>query len=65
MKHATWCEYFRSSRVLNRHDCICNCYPEVFNSPLVQSIRENHANIEKIASYEWEDMENQNAGDVF
>jgi hypothetical protein len=38
---------------------------EILYSPLVQSIRENHANIEKIASYEWEDMENQDPGDVF
>ena len=35
------------------------------NTSLVQSIRENHANFEKIASYEWEDMENQDPGDVF
>ncbi|MGB6532363.1 MAG: hypothetical protein WBF33_30035 [Candidatus Nitrosopolaris sp.] len=38
---------------------------EIFNSPLVQSIREPSANIEKISDYEWEDMQNQDPGDVF
>jgi hypothetical protein len=38
---------------------------ETFETPLFQSIRENHANIEKISDYEWEDMENQDPGDVF
>ncbi|MGC2575781.1 MAG: hypothetical protein WA364_30110 [Candidatus Nitrosopolaris sp.] len=38
---------------------------EIFTSPLVQSIRKKHANIEKIASYEWEDIENQDSEDVF
>jgi hypothetical protein len=38
---------------------------EIFYSLLVQSIREPSANIEKIASYEWEDMENQDPEDVF
>ncbi|MGA9154830.1 MAG: hypothetical protein WBZ36_29955 [Candidatus Nitrosopolaris sp.] len=38
---------------------------EIFNSPLVQSIRETSANIEKISDFEWEDMENEDPGDVF
>lgn len=38
---------------------------EIFSSGLVQSIRESTANIEKISSFEWEDMENQNPEDVF
>jgi hypothetical protein len=38
---------------------------EIFYSPLVQSIREPSANIEKISDFEWEDIENQDPGDVF
>ena len=38
---------------------------EIFSSRLVQSIREATANIEKISNFEWEDMENQDYGDVF
>ncbi|HXX95587.1 MAG TPA: hypothetical protein VEL11_00520 [Candidatus Bathyarchaeia archaeon] len=38
---------------------------EIFNSLLVQSIRENHANTEKISDFEWEDIEHQDSGDVF
>ncbi len=38
---------------------------EIFNSQLVQSIREKHANIEKISDYEWEDMKKQDSEDVF
>ena len=37
---------------------------EIF-TPLVKSIREKHANIEKISDYEYEDMENQDSGHVF
>jgi bifunctional DNA-binding transcriptional regulator/antitoxin component of YhaV-PrlF toxin-antitoxin module len=33
-------------------------------SSLVRSIRKKHANIEKISDFEWEDMENQDSGDV-
>jgi len=65
MKHNTECESFRRSGLLNHFECICNCYPEIFNSQLVQSIREKHANIEKISDFEWEDMENQDPEDVF
>jgi hypothetical protein len=38
---------------------------EIFDSPLVQTIREKHANIENIVSFEWEDIENQDSEDVF
>jgi hypothetical protein len=38
---------------------------EIFDSPLVQSIRQKHATIEKISDYMWEDMENQDPEDVF
>jgi hypothetical protein len=38
---------------------------EIFDSPLVQSIRQKHATIEKISEYVWEDMENQDPEDVF
>lgn len=38
---------------------------EIFNSLLVQSIRENHANTEKISDFEWKDIEHQDSGDVF
>jgi hypothetical protein len=38
---------------------------EVFSSRLVHSIREATANIEKISSFECEDMENQDPEDVF
>jgi hypothetical protein len=58
-------ESFRKSGILNRFGCTCTCYNQIFNSPLVQSIRENHANIEKISDYEWQDMENQDPEDVF
>jgi hypothetical protein len=37
---------------------------EIFDSLLVQSIRETSANIEKISDFEWEDMENQDSEDV-
>ena len=42
-----------------------NRFNEIFNSRLVQSIREATANIEKISSFECEDMENQDPEDVF
>jgi hypothetical protein len=58
MKHTTECESFRRSGLLNHFECICNYYPDIFESPLVQSLRENHANIEKITFYEWQDMKN-------
>lgn len=38
---------------------------EIFNSPLVQSIREKHAKIEKNSDFEWEDMRNQDSEMVF
>jgi hypothetical protein len=38
---------------------------EIFDSPLVQSIRQKHATIEKISDYVWEDMKNQDPEDVF
>jgi hypothetical protein len=38
---------------------------EIFNSPLVQSIRQKHATIEIISDYEYEDMKNQDPEDVF
>jgi len=38
---------------------------EIFNSPLVQSIRQKHATIKKISNSVWEDMENQDPEDVF
>jgi hypothetical protein len=38
---------------------------EIFNSRLVQSIRETTANIEKISSFEWEEMDHQDPKDVF
>lgn len=38
---------------------------EIFNSRLVQSIRETTANIEKISSFDWEDMNHQDPKDVF
>lgn len=66
MKHTTECSRaFRKSGLLNRFDCICTCYTQIFKSSLVQSIRKTSANIEKIASYEWEDMENQDLEHVF
>jgi hypothetical protein len=47
------------------HVSSSNREDEIFNSQLVQSIRETSANIEKISDYEWEDMENQDPEDVF
>lgn len=38
---------------------------EIFNSPLVRSIREKHANIEKNSDFVCEDMENQDSEVVF
>jgi hypothetical protein len=38
---------------------------KIFKSRLVQSIRETTANIEKISSFEWEDMDHQDPKDVF
>ena len=35
---------------------------EIFDSPLVQSIRQKHATIKKISDSVWEDMENQDPG---
>ncbi|MGC2572158.1 MAG: hypothetical protein WA364_11660 [Candidatus Nitrosopolaris sp.] len=42
-----------------------NSSDEIFNHLLVRSIRENHANTEKISDFEWEDIEHQDSGDVF